>query len=117
MSNQPCPSYALIDGVEISELDLLRYEMKRARIAASLLYEKIGPENVTELLKREIATMVQIEREWVQRSAGKLTGSITEVRVKGGRIAEFARGRYAQIKHHNRDNYGDDAVREGFEPR
>jgi hypothetical protein len=40
MSNESCPSSALIDGVEISELDLLRYEVKRARIAASLLNEK-----------------------------------------------------------------------------
>jgi len=89
MSNQPYPSYALIDGIEISELDLLRYEVKRARIAALLLYEKIGAENVPELLKSEIATMAQIEHEWIQRSAGKLTGSITEIRVNGGSAAGF----------------------------
>ena len=39
--NEPRSSYASIDGVEISELDLLRYEVKRARIAHFLLYEKI----------------------------------------------------------------------------
>jgi hypothetical protein len=89
MSNQPNLSYALIDGKEISELDLLRYEVKRARVAALLLYEKIGPANVSELLKSEIATMAQIEREWIERSAGKLTGSITEVRVNGGSAAGF----------------------------
>ena len=40
MLNEPRSSYASIDGVEISELGLPRYEVKRARIA-HLLYEKI----------------------------------------------------------------------------
>jgi hypothetical protein len=31
---QPNPSHALIDGAEISELELLRYQAKRAQIAA-----------------------------------------------------------------------------------
>jgi hypothetical protein len=89
MSNESCPSSAFIDGVEISELELLRYEVKRARIAASLLYEKIGAQNIPTLLKTEIATMRQIEHEWAKRSAGKWTGSITEMRVKGGSAGSF----------------------------
>ncbi len=90
-ADQPNPSRALIDGAEISELELLRYQAKRARIAALLLYGKIGPENVRELLKDEIATMAQIEHDWVQRSAGELVGSITELRVDGGNAAGFLR--------------------------
>lgn len=78
MSNERCSSYALIDGVEISELDLLRYEVKRARIAHFLLYEKIGAPGVVSLLKGEIAAMERIEHEWVKRSVGQWTGSITE---------------------------------------
>ena len=42
MSYEPRLSYALIDGVEVSELELLRYEVKRAQTAAFLLYEKMG---------------------------------------------------------------------------
>jgi hypothetical protein len=49
VSNQSCPSYALIDGAEISELDLLRYEVTRARTAALLLYEKIGVQGMAEV--------------------------------------------------------------------
>jgi hypothetical protein len=89
VSNESCPSYALIDGVEISELALLRYEVQRARIAAFLLYEKIGAQGVAALLKSEIATMEGIEREWVKRSAGEWTGSITEIRVNGGSAGGF----------------------------
>jgi len=32
----------VIDGVEISELELLRYEVARARAGHLLVYEKIG---------------------------------------------------------------------------
>jgi hypothetical protein len=87
--NQPRPSYALIDGAEISELDLLRYEVTRARTAAFLLYERIGAQGMAELLKFEIATMQQIEHEWAKQSASEWAGSITEVRVNGGSASGF----------------------------
>jgi hypothetical protein len=89
MSNESRLSSALIDGVEISEVDLLRYEVKRARIAASLLYEKIGAQNVAMLLNSEIGAMQQIEHDWLKRSAGEWIGSITEIRVKGGSAGGF----------------------------
>jgi hypothetical protein len=89
VSNQSCSSYALIDGAELSELDLLRYEVTRARTAAFLLYEKIGAQGMAELLKGEIATMQQIEHEWVKQSAGEWAGSITEIRVNGGSASGF----------------------------
>jgi hypothetical protein len=89
VSNQSCPSYALIDGAEISELDLLRYEVTRARTAAFLLYERIGAQGMAALLKCEIATMQQIEHEWVKQSAGEWSGSITDVRVNGGSASGF----------------------------
>jgi hypothetical protein len=91
MSNESSPSYALIDGVEISELELLRYEVKRARIAAFLLYEKIGAQNLPALLKNEIEAMAQIEQDWLERSDGEWTGSVTEIRVKAGNAAGFLR--------------------------
>src|SRR5882724_354911 len=89
MLNEPRSSYALIDGVEISELDLLRYEAKRARLAHFLLYEKIRALGVASLLKGEIAAMQRIEDEWVKRSHGQWTGSITEIRVNGGSAGGF----------------------------
>lgn len=89
MSNQPYPSHALIDGAEISELELLRYEVKRARIAALLLYQKIGAQGIAKLLKNEIATMEQIEHKWFELSADEWTGSITEIRVNGGSASGF----------------------------
>jgi hypothetical protein len=91
MSNESSPSYALIDGVEISELELLRYEVKRARIAAFLLYERIGAQNFPTLLKNEIEAMAQIEHGWLKHSDGEWTGSITEIRVKAGSAAGFLR--------------------------
>ena len=42
MSNERRLSYALIDGVEVSELELLRYEVKCAQTAAFLLLRKNG---------------------------------------------------------------------------
>ncbi len=89
MSNQPYPSHALIDGVEISELELLRYEVKRARIAALLLYQKMSAQGVAKLLKNEISTMEQIEHKWFEQSADEWTGSITEIRVNGGGAGGF----------------------------
>jgi len=89
MSNEPRLSYALIDGVEVSELELLRYEVKRAQTAAFLLYEKMGAPAVASLLKEDIETMERIESEWSRRSAGEWAGSITEIRVNGGSAAGF----------------------------
>jgi hypothetical protein len=40
-------------------------------------------------LNAEIAAMERIEQDWVTRSAGKWTGSITEIRVKGGSAEGF----------------------------
>jgi hypothetical protein len=41
------------------------------------------------LLKGEIATMQQIEHEWVTQSAREWAGSITEIRVNGGSASGF----------------------------
>ena len=67
----------------------MTYEVTRARTAAFLLYERIGAQGMAELLKCEIATMQQIEHEWVKQSAGQWAGSITEVRVNGGSASGF----------------------------
>ena len=89
MPNKQYPSYALIDGIEVTELDLLKYEVSRARVAASLLYEKIGAQGIASLLKSEIADMQRIEHEWLKQSAGEWTGSITEIHVNEGSAEGF----------------------------
>jgi hypothetical protein len=102
MANDTSYSYALIDGVRISELDLLKYEVRRARAASALLYEKLSARRITELLGDEVASMKRIKDEWVRGASGAWTGSITEIQVTGGSASGFLRwfqGRMAADDH------------------
>jgi hypothetical protein len=102
MANDTSSSYALIDGFRISELDLLKYEVRRARAASALLYEKLSARRITELLGDEIASMKRTKDEWVRGAAGAWTGSITEIQVTGGSASGFLRwfqGRMAADDH------------------
>lgn len=87
--NSSNSSYAVIDGVKVGEADLLRYEVARARAAHWLVFEKIGPARMAELLKDEIAEIERFHEEWVERSAGQWVGSVTEIHVEGGSAAGF----------------------------
>jgi hypothetical protein len=87
--NGSSSSYAMIDGVEISEVELLRYEVARARAAHLLVYEKIGAAGMASLLKDEIAEIERFHEAWMQRSAGQWVGSITEIHVGGGSAEGF----------------------------
>ena len=80
---------AAINGVALSEMDLLRWEVHRARVAKALLLQKLGPDATVALLKEELDASAAMAADWVARSDGRLAPSITCFDVHGGTAAEF----------------------------
>jgi hypothetical protein len=78
-----------INGSALTEIDLLRWEVDRARVAKALLLERLGPDATVELLKSEIEASARLAREWVSASGGRYAPSVTELDVQGGSAGEF----------------------------
>jgi len=79
----------IIDGRPLSEIDLLRWEVERARVAKVLLVERLGPDATIELLRVELERSALLASEWVAVSDGRYSPSITELEVRGGSAGDF----------------------------
>jgi len=78
-----------IDGRDLSDIDLLRYEVARSRIALLMLKERLGPDTLKAILREDTAKSSALFGKWVAHSDGKLTPSTADVTVKGGSAKGF----------------------------
>jgi hypothetical protein len=80
---------AAIEGRTLGEVELLRWEVERARVAKSLLLERLGPDATVELLKVELEASARLAKGWAAASGGRYAPSITELEAEGGTAAGF----------------------------
>lgn len=87
----PITKYAqtAINGKEVTEVDLLRWEVQRSRVALALLRKKLGVAGLQELLKEETVESAQEMREWASKSNGKWLASTTLIEVTGLKAEQF----------------------------
>ncbi len=87
----PINKYAqtTINGKEVSEVDLLRWEVERSRVALALLRKKLGVAGLQELLKEETDESAAEMHEWASKSDGKWLASTTLIEVTGLKSEEF----------------------------
>jgi hypothetical protein len=78
-----------INGVALSEIDLLRWEVERARVAKALFLKHLGPDGTIALFEKELDESAVVAKKWVEASGGRLAPSITLFDVQGGKAAEF----------------------------
>lgn len=90
MQNSATPAVRpAIGGRPVDDTDLLRWEVRRARVAKQLLIGKLGPDATIDLLKHDLEASAKLAREWVAASGGRYSPSITEVEAHGGTAGEF----------------------------
>lgn len=78
-----------IDGRELSEVELLRYEVARSRVALQLLKERLGPDALKALLREDTSKSAALIGRWAAKSKGKFVPSTAEIVVKGGNAKGF----------------------------
>jgi hypothetical protein len=90
MSNEASRSVqAAIAGIPVSDNDLLRWEVQRARVAKQLLIERLGPDATVALLQTDLEASAKRARDWVAASMGRYAPSIIDVESPGGTAGEF----------------------------
>ena len=62
---------AAAEGSTLSEHDIRKHELDRARRALAYLKMKVGDEAVRRLLAEDVAAMTATVRGWVEASAGR----------------------------------------------
>ena len=78
-----------IDGREVSELDFMRWELERSRVALALLKKKLGIAGLQELLRDETEESARLMDSWIAQSDGKYVGTPCEIEVTGCRAEEY----------------------------
>ena len=87
---------AEIAGRQLSDDDILRLELERARHALAYLKEKLGNDAVRELLREDAAEMTAQVRAWTSDSVGAWQSASMELVVSGPPAADFHRW-YAEL--------------------
>lgn len=72
-----------ISGREVSEMEMMSWELERARSVLALLSRRIGVTGFHELLAADIAESEQATKTWLSQSDGRYVPSCTELEVNG----------------------------------
>jgi hypothetical protein len=80
-----------ISGRTISDVELMAWEVERARVAKALLIERLGPDAVIGLLQRDLDESAARAKQWVEASGGRYAASVTEIESGAGTAPEFLR--------------------------